>query len=523
MASASVVLRQRTTAEPGDSWESLKAATKDFESILTEQQCTELQKIKNVPDSDAVMVFTAQLDAASRSRKGRSIATRLHSVLQSVQQFASIVDTLVSSHPEIAALVWGSVKFAMLLVSNYTSYFEELSQVFVRFNSYCPIFEEYQALFPTSRRVQEALCKFHVSIIQCCKHAVEAIQRPWQTQVLNIFRQSFDKEFESDILSIRENGRQVKEEIKLAQIQMEKQYQELQYQSQAVVRSDLRKIMSRSKLVNERLEDLQMTQYLHKTRKRDQRLLESLSTHDYSTPLKEACKIRNCNTATWIFSTPEFTSWNIQQGPSLLWCSGKIGSGKTVVTASMIQHLFTTKHKNTVITYFFAQYNDAQSLKAETIVRSIVRQTLNPMDLSEKIKDELKGLDEERFLQFEKVIELLKGRITKFDCFYIILDGLDECNPSERRVLLEAISSLITIKPKLKVFIASRIGLQGEIKRKFPTLTRVSMGVSGAVLDISVYIRESIQQRILDRQLVTRDLELAGEIERRLTTHADGM
>jgi predicted NACHT family NTPase len=145
------------------------------------------------------------------------------------------------------------------------------------------------------------------------------------------------------------------------------------------------------------------------------------------------------------------------------------------------------------------------------------------MDLSEKIKDELKALDEERFLQFEKVIELLKGRITKFDCFYIILDGLDECNPSERRVLLEAISSLITIKPKLKVFIASRIGLQGEIKRKFPTLTRVSMGVSGAVLDISVYIRESIQQRILDRQLVTRDLELAEEIERRLATHADGM
>jgi ribose 1,5-bisphosphokinase PhnN len=100
---------------------------------------------------------------------------------------------------------------------------------------------------------------------------------------------------------------------------------------------------------------------------------------------------------------------------------------------------------------------------------------------------------------------------------------LDECNPSERRVLLEAISSLITIKPKLKVFIASRIGLQGEIKRKFPTLTRVSMGVSGAVLDISVYIRESIQQRILDRQLVTRYLELAEEIERRLATHADGM
>jgi hypothetical protein len=42
----------------------------------------------------------------------------------------------------------------------------------------CPRFAEYQALYTTSTRLQKALCDFHASIIRCCKHVVEAIQRP---------------------------------------------------------------------------------------------------------------------------------------------------------------------------------------------------------------------------------------------------------------------------------------------------------------------------------------------------------
>jgi hypothetical protein len=91
----------------------LEDAVDDFQSILTDDQRTRLQKIKTIPDADAVLMFTAQLDYSSRSRKGRSIATRLHSVLQSVREFSAIIDTFVSSHPEIAALVWGSVRLTM--------------------------------------------------------------------------------------------------------------------------------------------------------------------------------------------------------------------------------------------------------------------------------------------------------------------------------------------------------------------------------------------------------------------------
>lgn len=89
----------------------LQVALQEFNSILTDEQRNELHRAGPVPDADSVLVFTAQLDDINR--KGRSVATRLHTVLLSVQNFCSVVDTFVSSHPEIAALVWGSVKITM--------------------------------------------------------------------------------------------------------------------------------------------------------------------------------------------------------------------------------------------------------------------------------------------------------------------------------------------------------------------------------------------------------------------------
>ena len=40
---------------------------------------------------------------------------RLITFLESVQQFSGIVDVFVSSNPQMAALVWGGVKFALLV------------------------------------------------------------------------------------------------------------------------------------------------------------------------------------------------------------------------------------------------------------------------------------------------------------------------------------------------------------------------------------------------------------------------
>lgn len=95
--------------------QTLLDAIHDFQSILTAEQRDELHNVKAVPDADFVLVFTAQLDSRNRQRKGPSVASRLHSILQSVRDFAAVLETLVSSRPGIAGRVWGSVKLTILV------------------------------------------------------------------------------------------------------------------------------------------------------------------------------------------------------------------------------------------------------------------------------------------------------------------------------------------------------------------------------------------------------------------------
>lgn len=103
----------------------LDNALAGFQAALSEAQRQELHEIKKnhaPPDATAVLTFTANLDLINRQRSGKSTSTRLHSFLSSVADFCivmtdgrpcNVADTLVSSNPEIAALIWGSVKFTL--------------------------------------------------------------------------------------------------------------------------------------------------------------------------------------------------------------------------------------------------------------------------------------------------------------------------------------------------------------------------------------------------------------------------
>ncbi len=99
----------------GSVTKALEIALSNFSSILTDDERKELQQIKGVPDASAALLFTAKLDASKSTRRGKSIGSRAFSMLHSIQQFSAIVGTFVSSHPEIAALVWGSVKLTLLV------------------------------------------------------------------------------------------------------------------------------------------------------------------------------------------------------------------------------------------------------------------------------------------------------------------------------------------------------------------------------------------------------------------------
>ena len=71
-------------------------------------------------------------------------------------------------------------------VNNITSFFDKLSECFLRLRNSCPRYSEYQLLFGDSTRLQRALRAFYATIIKFCTRAIQIIESPGMYFVLGI-------------------------------------------------------------------------------------------------------------------------------------------------------------------------------------------------------------------------------------------------------------------------------------------------------------------------------------------------
>ena len=93
-------------------------ALEKFRKGLSQEQQGRLQAIsKGTPAAQDVVHLLGEIDEKNSARRSRVWAQRMQDILNSVQQYCSIVDTFIQADPEIAALVWGSVKFVILVMT----------------------------------------------------------------------------------------------------------------------------------------------------------------------------------------------------------------------------------------------------------------------------------------------------------------------------------------------------------------------------------------------------------------------
>ena len=155
----------------------ITGALQQFQAALSPEQKVQFSTSQSSTPSDVngVLAFTAEVDALKQRRQARCFGSRLQSTLQSVQQFTSIVSTFVNSNPAVAALVWGSIRFTVLVASNWSSFFEKLTTWFMQMQACCPRFSDYQLLYPESTKLQEVLCSFYACLIRFCTKALATV------------------------------------------------------------------------------------------------------------------------------------------------------------------------------------------------------------------------------------------------------------------------------------------------------------------------------------------------------------
>ncbi|TRX93051.1 hypothetical protein FHL15_005919 [Xylaria flabelliformis] len=472
-----------SVANPTDG---LQVALGEFQSILSDEDRQRLQRIKNKPEADAAIQFTATLDQENAAkRKGYSISSRLYSVLLSVQQFSNVVDTFVSANPSIAALVWGTMKLTMLIVTNFLTYYEETSKAFLDFDKWSPRLSQYQSLFPTSTRLQTAICEFNASIIRCCKQIVLISQRSWQAHVVNSLTQSFQSELGNHIRLIKDAAREVSFEIDLAKAQSDIEEQRLQQQERASAlghRFALTSFISKS---NAEMVEAKKWRAIVDGRNKsesNQQRLDDISTFDYVTAFNQARSKRYHSTGGWVFQTSEWRNWKDEDG--------SIGSGKTVLSRQVSES----------ISFFFPRFDYADSLLADSIIRSLIKQNLQP-DLVDRLSNDISKAYSSFYSQ-DSMLDLLVSKTAIFSTNYLLIDSLDECELKERQTILQILGSMIKrSSSRVKIFVASRDALENEITDVFPQVVRLQMNTPEAASDLELFVRQTLSERINMGQL----------------------
>ena len=96
----------------------LSIALDEFQRNLSSDE--RVQFTNQIPTPEEVVALTSEIERKSAGRKSRILAGRMRVMLESVQQYSTIVDTFVQANPT-AALVWGSIKIVVKVMLNLFS------------------------------------------------------------------------------------------------------------------------------------------------------------------------------------------------------------------------------------------------------------------------------------------------------------------------------------------------------------------------------------------------------------------
>ncbi|KAI1329506.1 Pfs, NACHT and ankyrin domain protein [Xylariaceae sp. FL0255] len=176
----------------------------------------------------------------------------------------------------------------------------------------------------------------------------------------------------------------------------------------------------------------------------------------------------------WFLSNHKFKKWmqsdriRITGGENILYCSGRPGSGKTILASTAIDEIKTARRQSSIgLAYFYFSYRN------KTPISSVVLALLEQLYLQSSAKwSEIQKLQDSTSNPLERplpeLLSVLVLLLTRFRKVYIVLDALDEVS-SENRSGLEALLSSFQ-SPHTRVLVTTRPSLDLRSLEKSPAI-----------------------------------------------------
>ncbi|KAI9768032.1 MAG: hypothetical protein M1840_005344 [Geoglossum simile] len=178
---------------------------------------------------------------------------------------------------------------------------------------------------------------------------------------------------------------------------------------------------------------------------------------------------RSPGTGTWLLGTPQFRNWRHNpHSKRYLWCHGTLGTGKTVLTSSVVDELARTANEGIGVAFFYCDYADRDDQTAAKIIASLVKQLSlqkpSTLDQVRKLYDHCGGGEARPVLN--RLTETFR------DILFIVVDALDECKDECRKSLLAQFEKADS--QAVRYFLTSR-PLPNDIGRKLDKFLQIEI------------------------------------------------
>ncbi|KAG7292113.1 hypothetical protein NEMBOFW57_002146 [Staphylotrichum longicolle] len=156
----------------GETWLSKASSMQDVLDVLAESQ------------------RKYQSKAASRWKPAATVVSWWKRASSTMIQYETVIDSLVSSNPEYAALVWGAMKFLFKATLNHQEMSSKIAQAFAEIGAVLPEAEFIARLFP-SREIRFHLANAYARIVEFCIRATEWYEKMRRSSLKKVLNSAF--------------------------------------------------------------------------------------------------------------------------------------------------------------------------------------------------------------------------------------------------------------------------------------------------------------------------------------------
>ena len=380
-----------------------------------------------------------------------------------------------------------------------------------------PRIEQYSLLYPASTSLQKELCNYYSVVIDLCTKIIRFVRKPAVKQIASALRKPFEDEFGAFQKDLNRLGMVVKEEVSIAS----KKQQNLDSVEAARERKESSLFRATGKVFRRDAanEFAQMKKW-REDRLRS-RFFNSLSKHNHETAFSQA---RKKGASTWILDKDGYQEWVAKQKSWTMLCSGIVGSGKSVLSASVVEDLSLKKPTNSSLGYFFCRYDMAETLRAREVMGSLARQLLQNQPTRELSLDKLDHNSGDIDPNIDQIAQILLRVLPSDQQYFLVIDGIDECSEAEHIVLLKTLQYILeSTKQIFKLFWTCRFDLVAKVSEKLRPDNQVNISPSCNAPGISNFIECALKEALESQRLKLRDPRIIVKIQEALENGAQGM